>query len=165
MDEAATYLRGLIDRHHAAMLAGDVDETRRLRGEAHLLAAKLNGGNFGILTEDGAGTILERETAAPAGTVPLWGQTGEFIIALSDIDIRIELHGLFGIGATHTYWPGFAAHAMDRERPFISGTGYRSFLGVQAPVMPELTPDRFVTHILSRHIEADLKGRLVRIDP
>lgn len=95
------------------MLAGDVDAALALRHEAHLLAARLNGGTtFGIIAgPDAPGRILARATAAEPLAVPLWGQEGEFVIALGSMRVRIDMHGIFGIGGNHQFWLGFAADA------------------------------------------------------
>ena len=165
MGEALPFYRALIDRHHAAMLSADVNEAMRLREQAHKLALRLNGGAPGILAGPGApGCVLERETAAAPGAVPLWGQTGEFIIAVHDMRVRVALHGMFGICARTCYWPGFAAHAVDHDRPFLSETGYRSFLGIHAEAQPGLTPDAFVHEVIAVHVEGELKGRLLAIE-
>lgn len=164
-DDAIPFYRTLIERNHTAMLAADVGETLRLHDEAHKLALRLNGGDPGILAhEDSPGYVLERETAAPSGTVPLWGQTGDFIITVDAMQVRIELDGMFGIGARHSFWPGFSAHAVDYDRPFLSETGYRSFLGIHADPVPGLTPDEFVRKVVTAYIERDLNGKLVTID-
>jgi hypothetical protein len=57
--------------------------------------------------------------------------------------VRIELQGMFGIGSTFCLFPGFYAHAVDRDRPFLSETGFRSFLGVSGQLVPGLTLDEF----------------------
>lgn len=78
--EGIAYFRGLLKRHHAAVLAGDEAGAKRLQGEANLLALKLNGGKRGYLADEQApGCILQRRTAARLGKVPLWGQVGSFI--------------------------------------------------------------------------------------
>ncbi len=111
-----------------------------LRGEARSLALRLNGGERGILAdEDAPGCVLERESAAPPGAVPLWGQKGAFIVTVAGMRVRVALHGVFGIGSWSGFWPGFAAHAVDWDKPFLSETGYRSFLGIYAP--PCFRPD------------------------
>jgi hypothetical protein len=46
MDEGIPYYRKLIERHHEAMLAADVEKTMAIRGEAQDLAVKLNGGKL-----------------------------------------------------------------------------------------------------------------------
>lgn len=168
-DEAIPFYRALIDRNHAAMLAADMDETLRLHDEAHKLALRLNGGDPGILAhEDAPGYVLARETAAPTGTVPLWGQTGDFVITVDAMRarllIRIELDGMFGIGACHSFWPGFSAHAVDDDQPFLSQTGYRSFLGIYAEPVSNLSPDEFSRKVIAAYIERDLNGKPVAID-
>ena len=129
MPEAILYYRKLLQRYHAAVLACDMDEAARIGNEAHDLAANLNGGTrFGILAQDDSpGSVLERQTAAPQGEVPLYGQLGEFFIDLAGIPIRIEMDGIFGVGASFMGLPGFAAHAVDYDKPFLSETGYRNF--------------------------------------
>ncbi len=164
--EALPYYRALLDKHHAAMLAADVDETMRLRKEADNLALRLNHGDPGILAgPDAPGCALARETAAAPGSVPLWGQKGSFIVTVSGARVRIEMDGIFGIGASFAYWPGFSAHAIDRDRPFISQTGYRSFLGIHADAVPDMMPDAFVAKVLAAHVAKELKGGLVAIAP
>lgn len=164
-DEAIPYYRQLIDRNHAAMLAADMDESAHLHDEAHKLALRLNGGEPGILAhEDAPGYVLDRETAAPSGTVPLWGQTGDFIITVGAMRVRIELDGMFGIGACHSFWPGFSAHAVDYDRPFLSATGYRSFLGIYAEPVPNLLPDEFARKVIAAYVTRDLNGKPVAID-
>lgn len=161
MEEAVPFYRLLIRQHHAAMLAANVDETMRLRREADLLATRLNNGEPGILADDDApGCVLARQTAATAGTVPLWGQDGEFVITVGAMRVRIALDGMFGIGSHVVYWPGFAAHAVDWDRPFLSETGYRSFAGLYAEPAPGLLPDEFAGKVIASHIARELKGRL-----
>jgi len=164
MADAIPHFRALLRRHHAAMLAGNVAETMRLREEAQKLALKLNGGEPGILAgPDAPGCALESETAAPSGEVPLWGQAGSFITVHASMQVRIEIDGVFGIGARIGYWPGFAAHAVELEQPFLSETGYRSFLGIYADPEAGVTPDEFARRVVAAYVRDQLKGRLVSI--
>lgn len=160
MEDALPYCRALIERHHAAMLAADENEAMRLKKEAHALARRLNGGAPGILAHEGApGCVLERECAAPDGSAPLWGQKASFTITVADMPVRIEMDGLFGI-CFHSVWPGFSANAVDFTRPFLSETGYRSFLGIHAEAVPGLTPEAFARHVIASYVARELKGRL-----
>jgi len=166
MAEAIPFYRTLVTAHHAAMLAGDVDEVMRLRHEAYKLATRLNNGQSGILADDDApGCMLARETAAPAGEVPLWGQQGDFNIAVNGMIVRVKMDGIFGIGSCFCYWPGFGAHAVEYDRPFFSETGFRSFLGIHADAAPGLTPDTFASEIVAAYVAGECKGRLVAIEP
>lgn len=165
MHEALPFYRRMIERHHAAMLAASIDEAMSIREEAHRLAEKLNGGACGIIASaDAPGCVLERETAAPAGSFPLWGQAGEFIVTVGAMRVRVEMDGMFGIGSTFCPFPGFCAHAVDRDRPFLSETGFRSFLGISGDLVPGLTPEAFARAAIAHHVERELKGRLKTIE-
>ena len=166
MDEAIPFFRSLIAEHHAAMLAVDVEQVMRLREEAHLLAVKLNGGNAGICAHpDAPAYVLAQATQAEPGSVPLWGQTAVFEVAVAGAAVRIEMDGLFGIGGSSCFWLGFSAHAVDWQRPFISETGYRSFLGVCGDPVPGLTPAAYVEQCILAHVRRELRGRLLAIEP
>jgi hypothetical protein len=165
MDGALPFFRDQLRDHHAPMLAGNVDETMRLRGQADKLASRLNGGDPGILAgPDAPGCVLERESAAAPGAVPLWGQTESFIVDLRGMRVRVEMEGVFGTGSGVCFWPGFAARAVDLGRPFLSPTGYRSFLGIHADPQPGLTPGGFALRVIEAHVARELKGRLVPIE-
>ena len=165
MEEAIPYYRKLIERHHEAMLAGDVPTAMAIREEAHELAVKVNGGDAGICGgPDAAAYVLERATAAPAGTVPMWGQTGSFTIDVDGTPIRIEQDGIFGTGALHMTWPPFGAHAVDYQRPFISETGYRCFIGAHADMVPGITPDAFARRMIQAYVARESKGKLRKIE-
>jgi hypothetical protein len=166
MDEALPFFRDLIDRHHAAMLAADLDKVMRLRKESHDLAVRLNNGEPGILAgPDAPGCMLETLSAAEPDTIPLWGQAGCFMVEVQSVRIRIEMDGMFGIGACHMPWLNFSAHAVDWDKPFISETGYHSSMGLYAALEPGLTPKIFAASVLEAHIARSLKGRLVAIEP
>ncbi len=165
MQEALPFYRNMMEQHHAAMQAAAIEEAMRIREEAHLLAAKLNGGACGIIAgPDAPGCILERESAAPPGSVPLWGQAGGFTITVGAMRVRIELHGMFGIGSTSCLFPGFYAHAVDLDRPFLSETGFRTFLGVSGQLVPGLTTEDFARETIAAHVRQELKGRLLPIE-
>ncbi len=148
------------------MLDAKENEVIRLRGEAHNLATKLNGGtSMGICASDGYGKRLEAETATTDG-FPKWGQAGSFIAEYDGIAVRIEMDGMFGIGSTYNLWPGFSAHAVDRRKPFLSDTGYRSFTGCGfSRLVAGQTPDQFVALILTDYVNNQLGGKLRKIKP
>ena len=166
MADALPFFLELLEEHHAAMLAGQVDEVMFCREEAHRLAVKLNGGKAGILADKDSspGYVLARETAAAPGMVPLWGQKASFIVTAAGARVRIEMDGVFGICATSGFWLSFSAHAVDFDGPFISETGYRSFLGIHAEPVPGITPDAFAEKVVAAHVAREMKGRLVAIE-
>ncbi|EJW10841.1 KlcB protein [Rhodovulum sp. PH10] len=166
MEAALPFYRSLIDRYHAAMRTGDADAVLAMHREAHRLALKLNNFEPGICADDDApGCVLDRETRAPDGIVPLWGQSGSFEIAVGTMRVRIDIEGLFGICSGHFVWPGFSAHAVELDRPFLSETGYQSFLGLSGAPKPGLTPDSFTAAVVAGHVRRELKGRLLAIKP
>lgn len=166
MEDAVGFLQTLIARHHEAMLAAEIATVMALRKEAALLALHLNHGEPGIIADENApGSVLSARTAAQDGTIPLWGQRGVFTVTACGMQVRVEIDGMFGIGATSMYWPGFSAYALDRDKPFLSETGYRSFLGIAADAVPGFTPERFCISVIERHVERELKGRLLKIAP
>lgn len=166
MEEGVPFFRDVIQRHHQAMMAGDADKVRSLREEAGKLATKLNNYQSGIIADDAApGSVLGRLTAAEPGTVPLWGQVGSFEVRHGKMRVRIEMEGIFGIGATYMSWLGFAAHAVEQGKPFLSDTGYLSFLGVGGALEPGYAPDVFAKANIAAYVEQTLKGRLRKIVP
>ncbi len=165
MEEGLALYRAMLDEHHAAMMAADASEVMRLRDEARLLATKLNNGEPGVLASpDAPGNVLAARTATPEGSLPLWGQSGSFVLDISVIKVRIEMEGIFGI-ASHSYWLGFAIHAVNWDQPFLSETGYRSFLGVSIPLEAGVAPDEFVTRILHAYRKRNLGGKAAEIAP
>jgi len=166
MEDAVPYYRRLIEREHAAMIAGDTAEAMKVREEAHDLAVKLNGGtSLGICGgKDAPGPTLERLTAAPEGEIPLWGQEGNFIIDLDGMKVRIEQDGMFGIGAFMSPAPGFSAHAVDYDKPFLSETGYRSFIGSRPEIEPGMTPDLVAAEMIRSYMARECKGKPKRIE-
>jgi len=164
LDKALPYYRDLIARHHAAMLAGDGETAIALRHHAGHLALRLNHGKPGILAGSTVpGCQLADLTAAERGTTPAWGQQCEFILDVAGMRVLIKLSGLFGIGARFMTYLSFSAHAVDWEQPFLSETGYRSFMGVNAAFILGLTPDTFVREVITTHVAATLKGKLFNI--
>jgi len=43
---------------------------------------------------------------------------------------RVEMEGIFGVASNVCHWLGFSARAVEFDKPFLSETGYRSFVAV-----------------------------------
>lgn len=165
MPEGLVNFRKLLEQHHEAMLAADVERVMRLRDEADKLALRLNNGDPGIKAgENSPACVLERETAAPSSTVPIWGQTGEFIVSVGLMKVRVEIEGVFGIASGFGFWPGFSARAVEPDKPFLSETGFRSFLGSYADPAPGMSPETFAREAIASYVRKELKGKLLRIE-
>jgi len=161
MDAGIAHYRALLEKHHAAMLAVDKATAMAIREEGNRLAVKLNNGEPGILSgPDAPGYVLMRETAAQPGSVPTWGQQGDFTVTIGDMPVHIVMDGMVVAYASMDIWPGFSANVVEPEKPFISETGYRSFLGVHAELVPGLTPDTFVCEVIAAHIKGPCRGKL-----
>lgn len=164
MEAAIPFLRGQIEQHHRAMLDNDFDAAFAVREDAHQLARKLDQGGRGILAHDDApGYVLARETASQPGYIPQWGQEGSFRTDLESMAVDVVMRGMFGIGATAMPFLSFEVRAVHCDRPFLSETGYRSFLGVSVEPQLGMDVDLFVRRVIEVHVEEELKGRLVSI--
>lgn len=163
---AIPFMHELISVHHAAMLRGDRDATMQCRRDAIRLAQKLNGYEPGILADDDApGRVLDRLTAAPVGTVPQWGQSGEFIIECAGMRVRICMEGFFGIGTCYLDYMNFTANAVEWDKPFLSETGYRSFYGCFGALEAGYSPDAYAAATIGSHVVNELKGKIPLIQP
>jgi hypothetical protein len=163
IEAAIRYHRQQIKDYHAAMQALDIDAAERINAEAHLMAVRVNHGDAGILaTKDAPGYVISRRCAARAGDVPMFGQEGRFTLTVAGVEIRIAMDGMFGLGGART---GFSARAADLWRPFISETGFRSFLAAPVRMTPGMTTAEFAERAIADHIAGELKGKLRPIDP
>ena len=109
-DEAVPFLRDLIEAHHAAMLAAEIDETFRLREEARRLAAKLNAGSTtGMIAPEASWRRLISATRGGLCDAPLWGHGRRFESAVQPVAVRIEMADMLGLCASSGFWLGFAA--------------------------------------------------------
>ena len=164
MNEAIELYHRQITQHHAAMLDNDFETVIEIREEARQLARKLNDNKPGIIAHDGApGCILARETAAEPGIIPLWGQEGAFQTTAASMTLNVSMGGIFGIGATAMPYLGFSVRATDQDKPFLSSTGYRSFLGVSIPLELGMDVERFVRCVVEIHVEKELGSKLLTI--
>ena len=66
---------------------------------------------------------------------------------------------MLGIGTMAMFWPSFAAHEVDYDKPFISETGYRSFMGPRVEVMKGIAPDEFASKVLRPYVVGEYKGK------
>ena len=145
MEAGIAAYRLMLHEHNQAMLQADEKRAMEIRKEANRLAVKLNGGEPGILGgKDAPGHALMDATAAPATTVPMWGQKGEFDIKVGDMPVHIKMDGMLGISQSMSIWPGFSRERHRAGQTFLFGeTGFRSFIGVHGEPEPGMTPDVF----------------------
>jgi hypothetical protein len=165
MEEAVEYFRRLLKDHDAAMMDADSSRAFELRSEAKRLAWKLNGQNpIYCPSDDDPEPTLARLTQALPGQTPLWGQQAEYTISAAGMRVRIEQDGIFDLGVSISYWPGFSAYVVDEQKPFLSETGFRNFQGFGYEPMRNVTPPEFARIAIEDYVEAKLYGKLVAID-
>jgi hypothetical protein len=182
MEAAIKHHRQQIKDYDAAMMAGEWETALKIKREAHDMAVRVNHGEPGILADrDSPGSVIATRCAAKAGTVPRWGQQGRWTVSVegdftvgrkkgagrwSSVDVMVDLDGMFGLASAYSAFPGFAARVVDASKPFISATGYRSFLsGYGASKQPPATTADFVKRVIGDHIRLELKNSLVMVKP
>ena len=166
IEEAVVFYCDLIDQHHAAMLQNDFKSAIAIREEARQLARKLNCNKPGIIAhEDAPGCVLARTTAAALDNIPLWGQNGTFQLTAANMTLQVTMEGIFGIGACYMPYCSFSVRAVHHDKPFLSSTGYRSFLGVSVESEPGMDTEHFVRRVVEIHVERELGNKLVAIAP
>lgn len=163
-EDGLVFHKEQIAQHHTAMLEGEIEAAVAIRKDAHKLAIKLNGGQGILASDDAAGCRLGKVTAAEDGDIPMWGRDGCFVTVAKGMQIAVEMGGIFSIGATSMPYLGFSVRTTDPSKPFLSGTGYRSFLGVTVPPEIGMTTERFVQRVVAAHVETELNGKLRRVD-
>lgn len=121
--------RAALEAAHQAILDDDeaAFETAVQRYDGVVYA--LNGFTFSSSeTDEGAATRLRRALAAAPGTVPMWGQAGEFLLDHAGVRAIVQMNGGFGM------WGYCSLRAASAAGLFVSDTGFLSLMGKQ-PVL------------------------------
>ncbi len=128
--------------------APDQAELARLRYDAAVY--RLHGDSFrGCGVEDGSRVRLERQLSAVPGTLPGWGQGGEWLVEVNGMRIRAKVdHGPSGTIPLEL-------RAVDLDLPFLSSTGFRSHF---------LHYDQWVGRDLGAAVRAELERCLQEKD-
>ena len=124
--ELLAVAKAATDAFDAAVMASDDASAANAVELVEAVIWKLNGGTFfGSAADEGsAGNVIASHCAAAPGTVPAWGQQGEFLIEVGGIRALVQCSDGFSWMRFHLEF-----HAVDAHRPFISETGYRSHFG------------------------------------
>jgi len=108
-----------------AVLAYDDDAAEAAAARYEAAVLKLNGGDFfGCMDRcnpDAGGILADQHCRAEPCTVPMWGQSGEFLITVAGIRCMVEIGDGFGRFRVSMHF-----HVVDHDAPFISETGFRS---------------------------------------
>ena len=111
------------DAYGAAVLADDGDAVAAARLRYKAAVWVLNDGTmFGSFSgPESGGELAARHCAALPGSLPGWGQKGEFLIEVDGMRAVVCYGSQLTTFSTH-----FEFHAIDLDRPFVSDSGYRS---------------------------------------
>ncbi len=146
-----TVAREAFEAFHAAVVIGDEAAMMAASIRYDAVVWKLNGGAF-FACEAGNEAVsprLRARLAAAPGAVPLWGQSGEFLVDHAGIRAIVIARG--GPSSLQVEF-----RAMSATGPFISNTGYRSLCGCR-PIY-ETTMDE-AARIWISQILTEKKGR------
>lgn len=162
-DEGLAAFRALLGRYDAAVRRRDPEAAFAEVRLSRDMAVAMMGGDRGILAgPESVGCRLRAATAAPPGTEPTWGQAAAFVVVLADgMRVGVETDGVMGMCADR----GFSASAnvVDLDAPFLSETGYRSFLGLTQWPDADEEPASYWRRCFEAHVAGELKGKPVRI--
>jgi len=113
-----------LEAMHAAVMRGDWEGVRTAFLPYNAAIWKLNGGTFfGCMADEHApGRRVQRFCAATPGEVPMWGQTGDFLLTVDGMRCWVEVGRGYGDDTNAS----LSFHAVDLDAAFISQTGYRS---------------------------------------
>jgi len=102
-----------------ACCAGDKEGSRGVRELQDAIVWKLNGGTFfgSKVAPDGGWGVFEEHNRARPGTVPLWGQSGEWAVNVEGMRVRAKKSG-----------GDLSLNVVDYDKHFLSPTGFRSAL-------------------------------------
>jgi len=150
--------RAVVALHHDAVITGDLAQMDATHCAFEALVYVLNGNTlFGSRGDSQrAVSVLARAVAAEPGRVPCWGQSGEFLLEIDGMRIRVEVED--GLKPHH----GVALHAIDLDRPFVSDTGYRHH-GVDEGASLGLTVDQAVRRAVGQLIN-EVKPKRIKDD-
>lgn len=134
-DELVLVAESWLKSYHKSVIAADPDGQRLAYDRLDAIAEHLFGTDPGIDWRSAGGPPqgngrfscladardwLMEKLAASDGDVPMFGQSGRFLIELFGCRVDFRYDGLFG-------YCGGNAHVVDLDKPFFSETGYRSF--------------------------------------
>lgn len=153
VDLFATAKRAVED-YNVAVIAEDPELQKRSENLFEAAVWNLNGNSLlsSFESETSPGSVLCSHCAAPPGEVPVWGQSGEFIVTVRGIRVMVSAKtGYCGLR------PRIVAHVIDLDKPFFSKTGFRSLTIMRSDGMALLLA-------VSKAIEEQFAAGLVMVD-
>lgn len=115
---------------------------------------KLNGDTFlgACKDENAAGCLVEAYCRPTQGVIPMWGQTGDFLIVIKGIPCIV--HYTMSCHSSFNLFSNFSFHAIDKNQLFISETGYKSHY---ENITYGKTVDEVASSIFKRYLTEDIR--------
>lgn len=115
--------RQTVNALNTAVMEGDETGAKKSSDLYDAVCYKMNGNTFKgcSVGNPSVRQRIEDYCSAVPGTVPLWGQAGEFMLDMGVYRLWVKCSTKFGM-----WMPHFEFFAVDLNRPFLSETGYRS---------------------------------------
>ncbi|WP_267204338.1 hypothetical protein [Escherichia coli] len=151
----------LIDLNKACM-TGDPQQRHDAVYRFEACIWKMNGKTFFGCNagEHEAAHVISEYCRADDGSIPMWGQHGDFIIeSFSGMRARVKVEAGCMMGYLSTSF-----HAVDLNAPFVSETGYRSHFVQFSDVKPGETVDAHVSRVFQSLIDARKKPAFISAD-
>ncbi|HAN4197876.1 TPA: protein klcB [Escherichia coli] len=151
----------LIDLNKACM-TGDLQQRHDAVYRFEACIWKMNGKTFFGCNagEHEAAHVISEYCRADDGSVPMWGQHGDFVIeSFSGMRARVKVEAGCMMGYFSTSF-----HAVDLGAPFVSETGYRSHFVRLSEVRPGETIDAHVSRVFQSLIDARKKPLFIAAD-
>ncbi|EIP3206722.1 protein klcB [Salmonella enterica] len=147
----------LIDLNKACM-TGDPQQRHDAVYRFEACIWKMNGKTFFGCHE--AAHVISEYCRADDGSIPMWGQHGDFIIeSFSGMRARVKVEAGCMMGYLSTSF-----HVVDLSAPFVSETGYRSHFVQLSDVKPGETVDAHVSRVFQSLIDARKKPAFIAAD-
>lgn len=104
--------------YDAAVMACDDDAADAAIDCLEAVVWKLNGGTFfgSSADDESAGRVVARHCAAAPGSVPLWGQAGEFMIEVAGMRALVSVSDGFSWRRFHLEFHAVDVHAAIHQR-------------------------------------------------
>ena len=158
LDAAYAALKQLDD----ACIAGDNERREAAASRFEACIWKLNGNTFfgASADEQQAANVISEYCRADGGAVPMWGQHGDFIIeSLGGIRARVKTDAGCMMG-----YLSASFNAVDLGAPFVSETGYRSYIFQFSEILPGETVLTHVMRVFQSLLDARKKPIFVAAD-
>jgi hypothetical protein len=153
---------GILDAAYSALielncacLAGNDERRDAAANQFEACIWKLNGKSFFGCSagEHESAHVISEYCRAEGGSVPIWGQHGDFIIETEGglrARVKTESGCLMGFLSA-------SFHVVDLGAPFVSETGFRSYIFQFSEVLPGETVDAHVLRVFQSLIAARKK--------